>query len=243
MPVSQTLTAIIRLECDGYVSICPELDIASQGDTIEEAGTNLVEALALFIEAAAPSEIAARLRQSSRLRSVKMKAKRHWSEGLSEPDRIEKLKRAAHDVVHDYANLVSSAELALSGRHNCRAIDPPVNTHIKHAFLLNSRKMRDFFTGVSQGDDVVARDYLGAWKYVLPVAAVWRKPIDKQLAHISMRRRDSGQDIDATEEIYLELRQAWTCFLKALSPAMRAAFESQIRSKRRDPGFESLDLL
>ena len=29
-------TAIIEREGDGYVSLCPELDIASQGNTIEQ---------------------------------------------------------------------------------------------------------------------------------------------------------------------------------------------------------------
>ncbi len=31
------LTAIIEREGNGYVSLCPELDVASQGDTIEQA--------------------------------------------------------------------------------------------------------------------------------------------------------------------------------------------------------------
>jgi hypothetical protein len=35
------LTAIIEREGDGYVSLCPEFDIASQGDTIESARKNL----------------------------------------------------------------------------------------------------------------------------------------------------------------------------------------------------------
>lgn len=55
------LTAIIEKEGDGYVSLCPELDIASQGDTIEEARKNLVEALELFFETASPDEIGQRL--------------------------------------------------------------------------------------------------------------------------------------------------------------------------------------
>ena len=50
-------TAIIEREGDGYVSLCPELDIASQGDSVEEAKNNLIEALQLFFEVAAPSEI------------------------------------------------------------------------------------------------------------------------------------------------------------------------------------------
>jgi predicted RNase H-like HicB family nuclease len=62
MPSAQRLTAIIEREDDGFVSLCPELDIASQGSTIEEARANLVEALTLFFETAASSEIANRLR-------------------------------------------------------------------------------------------------------------------------------------------------------------------------------------
>ncbi len=57
----QRMTAIIEREDDGFVSLCPELDIASQGSTIEEARANLVEALTLFFETASPSEVARRL--------------------------------------------------------------------------------------------------------------------------------------------------------------------------------------
>jgi predicted RNase H-like HicB family nuclease len=55
------MTAIIEREDDGFVALCPELDIASQGPTIEEARANLVEALSLFFETASASEIARRL--------------------------------------------------------------------------------------------------------------------------------------------------------------------------------------
>jgi len=55
------LTAIIEREEDGYVALCPELDIASQGDTVEEARANLVEALTLFFETADASEVERRL--------------------------------------------------------------------------------------------------------------------------------------------------------------------------------------
>ena len=51
------ITAIIERENDGYVSLCPELDIASQGDSIEEARENLCEAVELFFEVASPREI------------------------------------------------------------------------------------------------------------------------------------------------------------------------------------------
>ncbi len=57
------LTAIIEREGQGYVSLCPELDIASQGDSIEEARVNLQEALELFFETASPEEIHTRLHE------------------------------------------------------------------------------------------------------------------------------------------------------------------------------------
>jgi predicted RNase H-like HicB family nuclease len=57
-----TFTAIIEREGDVYVALCPELDIASQGPTIEEATANLREAVALFLETADSTEISQRLR-------------------------------------------------------------------------------------------------------------------------------------------------------------------------------------
>lgn len=62
MTQSLRLTAIIEREDEGFVSLCPELDIASQGPSIEEARANLIEALSLFFETADPSEVARRFR-------------------------------------------------------------------------------------------------------------------------------------------------------------------------------------
>ena len=62
MAAQRRLTAIIEREDDGFVALCPELDIASQGSSIEEARANLVEALTLFFETADPSEVAGRFR-------------------------------------------------------------------------------------------------------------------------------------------------------------------------------------
>ncbi|HEX8815018.1 MAG TPA: type II toxin-antitoxin system HicB family antitoxin [Terriglobales bacterium] len=53
----QYFTAVIEREGNGYVALCPELDVASQGNTIEEARKNLREAVELFLESADPSEI------------------------------------------------------------------------------------------------------------------------------------------------------------------------------------------
>ena len=58
---TRQLTAIIEREGDGYVSLCPEVDVASQGTTIDEARVNLIEALELFFETADASEIQNRM--------------------------------------------------------------------------------------------------------------------------------------------------------------------------------------
>jgi predicted RNase H-like HicB family nuclease len=61
--MEKQLTAIIEREGDGYVSLCPELDIASQGGTIEEARDNLREALELFFDSASPDEVRQRFHE------------------------------------------------------------------------------------------------------------------------------------------------------------------------------------
>jgi predicted RNase H-like HicB family nuclease len=66
------LTAITQKEADGYVSLCPELDIASQGDSREEARNNLTEAVEGFLEAASESEIAARLHTERYVESLEV---------------------------------------------------------------------------------------------------------------------------------------------------------------------------
>ena len=58
---TQKFTAFIEREDDGFVALCPEFDIASQGETVEEAKANLVEAVELFLETADESEIQNRL--------------------------------------------------------------------------------------------------------------------------------------------------------------------------------------
>ena len=59
--MTRQLTAIIEREGKGYTALCPELDIASQGDTVAEARNNLKEALELFFETASASEVQHRL--------------------------------------------------------------------------------------------------------------------------------------------------------------------------------------
>ena len=61
MKTTRQLTAVIEREDDVYVALCPEVDIASQGDTVESAKKNLIEALVLFFESADPTEVSRRL--------------------------------------------------------------------------------------------------------------------------------------------------------------------------------------
>lgn len=59
--MNRRFTAIVEREGDGYVALCPEVDVASQGESVAEARDNLAEALALFFETAPAEEIGRRL--------------------------------------------------------------------------------------------------------------------------------------------------------------------------------------
>ena len=56
-----TLTGIIEKEADVYVALCPEINVASQGYTIDEARKNLIEALDLFFTYADEEEVNRRM--------------------------------------------------------------------------------------------------------------------------------------------------------------------------------------
>jgi predicted RNase H-like HicB family nuclease len=66
------LTAIIEREGDGFVALCPELDIASQGETVDQSRKNLQEALELFFETASPEEIKSRLHEEMYVTQVEV---------------------------------------------------------------------------------------------------------------------------------------------------------------------------
>jgi len=69
----RNFTAIIEKEGDGYVSLCPEIDVASQGDTIEEARNNLKEAIELFFKYASEEEIYTRLKSDFFITNMQIK--------------------------------------------------------------------------------------------------------------------------------------------------------------------------
>ena len=68
----RNLTALIEREGDGYVALCPELDIASQGETVEAARDNLKEALELFFETAPEEEVTRRLKREMFITQVEV---------------------------------------------------------------------------------------------------------------------------------------------------------------------------
>ena len=59
--MTRPLTAVLIREDSGCVALCPEMDVASQGDSVEEARANLREAMELFLECASSAEVEARL--------------------------------------------------------------------------------------------------------------------------------------------------------------------------------------
>ena len=68
------LTAIIEREGDGYVALCPEVDVASQGSTVDEARHNLTEALELFFDTASAQEVDKRLHEEIYVTRVEVQA-------------------------------------------------------------------------------------------------------------------------------------------------------------------------
>ncbi len=63
--MKKNFTAIIEKEDNIFVALCPEIDVASQGKTIEDAKKNLSVAVELFFEQASKSEIKKRMRSET----------------------------------------------------------------------------------------------------------------------------------------------------------------------------------
>jgi hypothetical protein len=158
-------------------------------------------------------------------------------------EREDQRLRCVHHVVHDYANFVSSAEMVISGQHLERGFDPPVNSHLFHAFLLNSRKIADFFGTSTNPDDILAGHYVSGFVFSLPHCDTWRGPVNKQLAHLTYTREDGAKEIprQANQEIYDELKRAWKGFRDELPEPFRSKFNQEIAHKLTAE-FRGLDL-
>ena len=64
------LTAVIEPEEDWFVATCPELGVASQGRTIEDAEKMIKEAVELLLEEADEKEIKRRLNRGVKVTSL-----------------------------------------------------------------------------------------------------------------------------------------------------------------------------
>jgi predicted RNase H-like HicB family nuclease len=64
------LTGYVHADGEGCTAVCPELDVASQGDTEQAAADALQEAVSLLVETASPTEIEARYREGFTLPTV-----------------------------------------------------------------------------------------------------------------------------------------------------------------------------
>lgn len=150
-----------------------------------------------------------------------------------------------HHVVHDYANFLSSAEMVTTGQHLRKGFDPPVNTHLFHAFLLNFRKMADFFGPRAKEDDVIADDYVPGFTAPLPIYVLWREPVNKQLAHITYTRDVAPKEIigQTCVDMHHEIKRTWKDFrspARLLNP-FAARFEQEITDILKSE-FKGLDL-
>ena len=70
--MTRTLTAVLIREDDGFVALCPEIDVASQGESVEDAKANLREAVELFFECASAEEVKDRLATESYVSSLEV---------------------------------------------------------------------------------------------------------------------------------------------------------------------------
>jgi len=70
--MTRRLTGLIEREGEGYVALCPEVDVASQGHTVDAARENLLDAVELFFETASAEEIRERLHEEVYVTSLQV---------------------------------------------------------------------------------------------------------------------------------------------------------------------------
>jgi hypothetical protein len=140
--------------------------------------------------------------------------------------------------------------MVISGQHLHQRFDPPVNSHVFHAFLLNLRKVADFLGRSSHGkrlvngkDDIVADHYVPGFVAPLPHCDAWRDPVNKQLAHLTYTRDHGAKEItkQASQEMCDELTHAWKDFQDKLQEPFRSKFHQEITDKLATE-FRELDL-
>ncbi len=158
----------------------------------------------------------------------------------------DKLAVVVH-VVHDYANLVSSGTMAVNDSHNDvrLAANSPLNHHVGEAFLMNCRKLCDFFNPRknSRDDDIHAKDFQRVGKpFDLPTWVSWHDTMDKQLLHVTSDRGREWKGHQENLRFLTEFKTEWKKFLNQLDEPHKSEFDRQIASKLGVKGYEHLDL-
>ena len=170
----------------------------------------------------------------------------------------ERNLKAVHHVVHDYANLVSSGTMVVDGGHRGKGFIPPINKHVGDAFLVNCRKIYDFFThklsteqsiGSSKKnkkDDILAAHFLKRkLTFDLSNWSLWHEAMNKQLMHVTFARVKQPKKWEGHDENKLsldEFMEAWKEFRRNLEEPYKSRFDSEIAKRLIAPEFQGLDL-
>ena len=145
-----------------------------------------------------------------------------------------------HHIVYEYSNLVHSGDyVAYKSRGG------PIGVHVGDAFLLNCRKLGEFFsTRPTDKPDVRVVHFCS--KNPMPILAMqhyrtWRLAIDQNLAHISYKRvtkpivfydaKDGCSRVNALTE---EIRAAFRIFLNHVDDEYKPAFSAALSGRRAD---------
>jgi hypothetical protein len=157
----------------------------------------------------------------------------------------EQKRAAIRHIVYEYANLVSTGTRLL--QTGADALKPPDNTHVQDAFLLNCRKMADFFKVQRRGQDVNVYDYVkrNSVTFTLSEWIKWSDAGDKHGVHITYNRLGNVTPWDGTANRPLldEFRRCWHDFYSVVAhAAFKAEFDQQIEAKLACEGYGELDL-
>jgi len=147
----------------------------------------------------------------------------------------ERRKRPEHHVVHDYANLVSSGRMVLSGAHLGVPLVPPVNSHVGHAFYTYGREMYEFFHDSPTKPYRRAQEFLAisvtfTFKYWTNTI---RSHMEGHLMHSGKGRTEglvswTGED---NAHYLADFENAWALFLGNLKDEHKETFRDEIHHR------------
>jgi len=142
-------------------------------------------------------------------------------------------KLLEHHVVQDYANLVVTGRMVIDPKINhALELTYGANGHVWHAFLMNCRKMFEFFRRPPE------YPYLRASHFTSPGVTYsfpeWSNDVQRymndQLLHVGMRRVHNTIPNDGAKnvEYWADFEGAWQMFMSSLNPQHRDIFRDEI---------------